>query len=394
MKKLFFVLFCAVAASVIAVSCSEDKDGHGTLPGLKVAADTVYVEAAGGECHVAYELSGVPEGTVPEVSIEDGCDWLSLSQVSGGRADFTVAANGNPDGREAVVTLTCGEVSDEAVIAQSGKWTGSDPDAIIRVNVADITSISAVVEYSCDEGVRYYLGMSYPIHAAKGVISKEELSSYDSDAEFIAVLYEELLDAAAHYSTIEEYLIRQEENFGIQQLFSSDSYSYTGTSLDPSTEYVAYAVEVKDDWTFGTELFKCEFTTAATGTPYDNLLGTWTLTSEMAFNHKDWLKDEPVVKTLRFEDNLGAGYFKYNTGEIIPGIIAYGLASTDGNLPVFVNISGNDDGSIYLMSFRGGDCYGSYEEYRVDSFLYEGEDELGHYRVHWLGMDFTPELDA
>lgn len=114
----------------------------------------------------------------------------------------------------------------------------------------------------------------------------------------------------------------------------------------------------------------------------------------MAFNHKDWLKDEPVVKTLRFEDNLGAGYFKYNTGEIIPGIIAYGLASTDGNLPVFVNISGNDDGSIYLMSFRGGDCYGSYEEYRVDSFLYEGEDELGHYRVHWLGMDFTPELDA
>ena len=128
---------------------------------MKVAADTVYVEAAGGECHIAYELSGVPEGTVPEVSIEDGCDWLSLSQVSGGRADFTVAANGNPDGREAVVTLTCGEVSDEAVvtltcgevsdeavIAQSGKWTGSDPDAIIRVNVTDITSISAVVEYS------------------------------------------------------------------------------------------------------------------------------------------------------------------------------------------------------------------------------------------------------
>lgn len=114
----------------------------------------------------------------------------------------------------------------------------------------------------------------------------------------------------------------------------------------------------------------------------------------MAFNHKDWLKDEPVVKTLRFEDNLGAGYFKYNTGEIIPGIIAYGLASTDGNLPVFVRTTGNDDGSIYLMSFRGGDCYGSYEEYREDSFLYEGEDELGYYRVHWLGLDFTPELDA
>ena len=102
------------------LSVAVEQEAH-AKPELKVTANAVKEFAAeGGNGEFAYELKNPVEGT--KLAVECKAEWIKATlDEKNSKVTYTVAANETDKAREAIITLTYGELKAEAIVKQAAK---------------------------------------------------------------------------------------------------------------------------------------------------------------------------------------------------------------------------------------------------------------------------------
>ena len=113
MKKYFYILLSLVALAGFT-ACSDDElvGTHNLDNSVSIIKQDVCFDAEGGQGTITFEAPGT-------ATVKSSADWCHTS-VSGTTVNVSVDANTEYEGRNAVVTITCGNDSREVSVVQNG----------------------------------------------------------------------------------------------------------------------------------------------------------------------------------------------------------------------------------------------------------------------------------
>lgn len=92
---------------------------QGEEPATLSATAPSQMPAEGGEGSFAYELKNPKDGI--SLTATTGADWITGVSVGDGEVTYTVTANEREEARQAVITLTYGDLTEDVTITQAGK---------------------------------------------------------------------------------------------------------------------------------------------------------------------------------------------------------------------------------------------------------------------------------
>ena len=178
------VSFTAAADKRYYIQKIQVLEGHAELPSILTVTAPEQMSAEGGNGSFSYTLTNPKDGL--ELTVSEDADWITDIEAAEGTVTYTVEANITEDPREAVITLTYGDLTETVKVSQKGQaaagaayyekvtsapadWSGT------YLMVCD--SKNMVLSGISTTSTKYGIGTAVSIEDSK-IEATEELASY------------------------------------------------------------------------------------------------------------------------------------------------------------------------------------------------------------------------
>lgn len=133
----YFALYKSGQAMDLSLIPAE----RGEEPSTLTATAPEQMSAEGGDGSFSYTLTNPKDGV--ELTVTEDAEWITNAVAAEGTITYTVAANESEDPREAVITLTYGDLTETVSVSQAGKPAdGETVEYSVTYTVASTTSVS------------------------------------------------------------------------------------------------------------------------------------------------------------------------------------------------------------------------------------------------------------
>lgn len=133
----YFALYKSGQAMDLSLIPAE----RGEEPSTLTATAPEQMSAEGGDGSFSYTLTNPKDGV--ELTVTEDAEWITNAVAAEGTVTYTVAANESEDPREAVITLTYGDLTETVSVSQAGKPAdGETVEYSVTYKVASTTSVS------------------------------------------------------------------------------------------------------------------------------------------------------------------------------------------------------------------------------------------------------------
>lgn len=224
MRKTIALLFSFAAALLLPCSCNDSFDPAPEKVVVRFGESSLTVPYTGGTYSISYELSGVPEGTIPEVAgTDDG--WIGNLSIDADGIGFEVLPNTERQARSCEITvLYDGTVLENRIAVQQGEYAPGDETFGVAVTAVTEHSVTFDV-IPGDKQMTWYCG----------VCDREEMDAFASDDAFVEHLAAQLREEAETAGrTLEELLD--------EQLRTGDLTSGVIEGLEDGTDMYLYVL--------------------------------------------------------------------------------------------------------------------------------------------------------
>ena len=142
---------------------------QGEEPATLTATAPSQMSAEGGNGSFTYELKNPKDGI--SLTATAGANWITGVLVGDEEVTYTVTANESEEAREAVITLTYGDLTETVTISQAGKPAEGGPTEVVDVLTRETTGVANNGGYSTWSGKTaqssaVYAGQSAGAHDA------------------------------------------------------------------------------------------------------------------------------------------------------------------------------------------------------------------------------------
>ena len=113
------VSFTAAADKRYYIQKIQVLEGHAELPSILTVTAPEQMSAEGGNGSFSYTLTNPKDGL--KLTVSEDADWITDVEAAEGTVTYTVEANITEDPREAVITLTYGDLTETVKVSQKGQ---------------------------------------------------------------------------------------------------------------------------------------------------------------------------------------------------------------------------------------------------------------------------------
>ena len=113
------VSFTAAARKRYYIQKIQVLEGHAELPSILTVTAPEQMSAEGGNGSFSYTLTNPKDGL--ELTVSEEADWITDVEAAEGTVSYTIAANITEAPREAVITLTYGDLTETVTVSQKGQ---------------------------------------------------------------------------------------------------------------------------------------------------------------------------------------------------------------------------------------------------------------------------------
>lgn len=136
----YFALYKSGQAMDLSLIPAE----RGEEPSTLTATAPMQISAEGGDGSFSYTLTNPKDGV--ELTVTEDAEWITNAVAAEGTVTYTIAANESEDTREAVITLTYGDLTENVSVSQAGKPAeGGDDDLREYTVTYTVNSSTAVI---------------------------------------------------------------------------------------------------------------------------------------------------------------------------------------------------------------------------------------------------------
>lgn len=220
MKRIFAL--CALLCVAVACVDKHPEENDSKTPVITTSYESFDVAAAGGSFQIEYTITN-PIGGAP-LATQCDAEWVTIEEdTSHGEVRFVVACNDTPEERQTVITLRypAAESFPEIIVRQAATTTTA---LNIEVTNVDYSECTAVVTPE-DTEASYVLMMADMSYFKNGNITNSNMLVDADESHFRSLMYEGI--------TLEEFL--KESNLERKGVITQ-----RWQELSPAKEYVIY----------------------------------------------------------------------------------------------------------------------------------------------------------
>lgn len=137
------VTFAAEAGKRCYIKKIEILEGHAELPSILTVTAPEQMPAEGGNGSFSYTLTNPKDGL--KLTLSEDADWITDVEAAEGTVSYTIAANITEAPREAVITLTYGDLTETVTVSQKGQAAEDGESGWISTPFANLKEGDQVV---------------------------------------------------------------------------------------------------------------------------------------------------------------------------------------------------------------------------------------------------------